>query len=638
MVTNQAPVQFEIDWVSLKTRLKHMGRGGKLFFLILLVTVFNVTTYVPLTVSASGANMFLFWDPGSGYGATPPSPWNVVTSISGNSILGEFPMGEAPANFGTTHCGACGAMTRPAAPTHSTVVSAPIGGTDYDGGSSTPAAATTTHVHTAPATTVSTDIGPTNPATPDLPLYRTLELIEYGTGSSGIPTSIPAGAIAMFNVIPSSGWSPYSAENGKMIQINTNNPAVSGGNDTVDNTVTLPSTLSGTVSSTADVQPSTFLYDAETVASATHTHTISPTVGTTTAVSADPPYVQPLLGQATSSQPTIGVDLIGMFDADPGSGWSVLSSPGGPYNDQFLRPSSTYSIVSTGSTTHTDPNYVITTGQAVGTTTTYTLLGITGGGLIAPNHTHTVTVSFGSVSNIPPFFDVVIAQKVSFILNSYQWFVDNGLIKPTDAWPAGGVNLPPDTPLPVLPAAYRPPTVGNQLRLRIQIVVSGQNLAANSTGFELQYQQTSVGDCLSGTWTNLDPNGGPGTAVWRYGNDASLTDPDTLTSSTFSPASTVLELFSESATTAGTPTAASTGNTIEYDWPIQDFAATEDTEYHFRVIETDGTPLSLYTKVENGTVGTNECPDVTTQPGTDQEMRHGEFFQNDSDQGFEWAD
>lgn len=591
---------------------------------------------VPAKVSAACTDpgvthMYLFWDPTSGYTFPSSQGW-VLTS----TYNGRFVRGDTPANALATG----GDGSRPFTPGVTVTVGVPNQTVTSGGGTGNQASST--HIHNPPTYTISADSNG-DPSNPDVPAFRTLQLMEYLPGSgSCLPSTIPAGAIALFNssTLPTF-FSSYTASNDKVTKIG--NTVTTGGGDTITNTVSNISGLTADPNGSTDgVNVLNLFPNNNTEDAATHTHgPPSPNNFTTTPISSLPPYVQPVLGQATADIPTLSINITALFDGDPGASWTVLSSSGGPYNGQFIRPSSTFNLVSQGSATHADPSVTVVSGPATPVDTVHRTLRLGGGPAADASHTHNINFAFGAVSNIPPYVNFVVAQKVSFVLNHYQWYVDppgasGTQTDVTDPWPSGGLNIAPDAQLPAIPAPFRPPDsqASTQLRLRVQILVAGNAVPANGTAFKLQYQATANSDCLSGTWTDVGSSG----AVWNYGTN-NVTDGSPIINMVLA-GSSVKQVFSKSSS-AGTPNAGATGSMMEYDWLLQDSSAASGTEYHIRVIEADGTPLGSY---RNTTTFNPECPDVITKPGIDQELRHGEFFlanpntgQN-PDQGFEWAD
>jgi hypothetical protein len=573
-------------------QLSSLGRAIVIVLLLVVMMIWNVTWYLPQHTKAVTANMMLFWDPA--FGSTP-SGWSVITTFDG-----KFPRGDTIANYGTT--GGAGAPYTPT--TASVTVGAPSVLANGNGNNAT--VSTSTHTHPAPTVTIGSD------SNGDLPAYRSLELIKYG---SGIPNVIPGGAIAMFDTnspsVPS-GFTRLSAQDTQMIRVNSS--VATGGSDTETNSVTI-----GAIANSASAGSSTGTGAGAPLAETVHANS-APAAGNTTATSTLPPYVVPLLAQANADYPTIPVGMVAMFDGDPSTGWVVLSGTGGAYNQQFLRPDSTSSLTSAGATTHTPPTYTATSGT-VTTTSTHNSKNNGGFTNADQSHTHDITVTFNSVSNLPPYFNVVIAQKMSFTLQAYRWYVDANTENITDPWPSGGTDIAQNTTLTVLPAVYLSPQVNDQLRLRVQLLVSSQALPASHLQFKLQYKAGSDSSCTTGSWTDV------GTGAWVYGTNT-VTDGTTLTVSKLSPASSTLEIFSKSAASGNNPNAISAGNTGEYDFLIKNASAPTSSQYSFRLIETGGSLLSSY----------SQCPTLQTRPDISSEMRHGNFFTEGVEQGYLWAD
>lgn len=573
-----------------------LGRRAKLGLMLLTVLFLNVVWYLPMHSSAVGTNMLLLWDPG--YGSTPTG-WTVVTTYDGR-----FPRGETPGNFGVT-----GGATSAQTPTTNTItVGAPSIFTTGVGNNL--AVADGAHAHGNPTVTVGAD------SNAEIPAFRSYQLIKFNTG---IPTSIPAGAIVMFDTSSTlpTGFTRISANDSRVVRVDST--VATGGSDTETNTVAISA-----LPASGSVPGATNNTNTTPVATPTHGH-LAPANGSTTAVSTLPPYVEPLLAQANATTATIPDSLTAMFDGDPGVGWAIQSNSGGTYYQQFIRPAATPNLTSQGSTTHTAPTYAVQSGASDTASAVNTKTNGGGTGAALQTHTHLITVTFNSVTSIPGYFNVVIAQKVSFTLQAYRWYVDPNTENVTDPWPSGALNIAQNTILPAVPVQYLAPFNSTQLRLRMQILLSGKALPASSIQFKTQYKQGTDGDCTTGTWTDVAASGGGG--AWTYGTNT-VTDGTTLTASQLSPASSVLERFMKSATSGTNPNAAAVGQTVEYDVLLKNNTAADGSQYSFRIIEDSGQPLSVY----------SVCPDAVTKPQITQEMRHGEFFQDGVDQGFAWAD
>lgn len=576
--------------------------------------------------------MLLFWD-----GGAAPTGWSLVTEFDGR-----FPRGETSANYGLTG-GSAGNHTPGVG---SVTVNAQITG-DFNTGGSGNFNATTAHTH---STTLTPDN--TSPASPtsnnNIPSYCNLKLIRNDTG---IPNIIPTDAIAIFDDSPGTvptDWTQLTTRSGKMIRTDSTVSACStpdGGSDT--HTHRLPWQLAA--ASSGQAERAGCVISCVSVAPTSHTHTAPATTttatnGTDTCATTGclPPYIQPLLGQADVDTPTISIGITAMFDGDPGGGWVIRSKATGTsipseeiYYQRHLRPANTYDGTQLGSYSHTHANAVsgaTSTNSGSGSNT----LNLLGNGLAANAHTHTITAVFNSVDATPPYFNVVIAEKVNFTLQAYFWYIDNDANTPAAIW--GNPDLAVSNPIITLPvAAADPPDLDRELRLRVQILIGGNNLDAGVIKFKVQYNATRSASCttLNGTWTDVDASGG--SSAWTYAVSNVTPDGVTLLASAFSPASTVLQQYVKSSNPPSfNPNPASIGNTIEYDFHIQHHAADGATQYSFRVIEINGTLLSAYPV----------CPTLTTKPRTENQLRHGNFFNPDPagdasgslENGFSWVD
>lgn len=551
-------------------------------------------------IHASGPNMLLLWD-----GGAAPTGWTDRSA----DYAGRFIRGEAAANaisLGTPATGVGGSATHTPA-VSSTVVNTGVGQAATGCVIGCNARSTAAHTHTTTAPT----IGAAN----NLPVYRSLKLISY---NSGIPNVIPAGAIAFFDSttgVPT-GWTRQSAQDGNMIRIDTT--VSTGGSDTHTHTVTWNSLAAAAGTANA-------ANTSAVGAAASHTHT-APAASTTDSQSSVPPYVQTLMAKADADTAAIPSGLISMFDNDPGAGWVVRSNSGGTFYQKFNRPNSTYNASPGGSTTHTHNGGAagagLTSGVSGGPSATGTVQGA-GTGLAGSTHTHTITTKFvDNTDNTPQYLNVVYAQKVGFTVNSYRWYVDSDAQDVTDPW--GNPDIAQATPITIYPLTNKAPIQTNELRLRINMIVGGVDLPASNSQFKLQYKQGTDGSCTAGSWTDVGAGGGA--VAWRYAS-SSVTDGTALTVSRLSPASDVLQKYVKVSPSA-TNTAATVGQTIEYDFHIEHNGAVGAAQYSFRIIESTGALLADHTV----------CPTLTTNPDSGNLMRHGNYFSNETEGGFLWAD
>jgi hypothetical protein len=247
--------------------------------------------------------------------------------------------------------------------------------------------ASSTHIHTLASSTVSTDT--------HLPVYRNLKVIEH---DNGIPTAIPAGAIAIFDETPPTGWSQYSDQNGYFIRADVD-AGSTGGNPTHSHTVTI-------VTNSPD--DTVYLRRGGSAEYATDTHTHS-AVASTDVVSNDPPYLTVILAKADNDTP-VPAGMIAMFDATPSGNWDVVSDSSEPFSEKFIKGSNSYGITG-GSESHSHGNQVVSLPE----TSDVNGNGRQGGfsTFASQDHIHTVDVTaYDSVSNLPPYIDVIFAKAL----------------------------------------------------------------------------------------------------------------------------------------------------------------------------------------------------------------------------------
>jgi hypothetical protein len=141
-----------------------------------------------IILSAGGTadtNIILLWD-ASG---TAPNGWSYLSN-SGGDFFNRFPRGAS--TYGETG----GAATH----THTiSILSIGPPSTITSVSGSGTSRASTDHIHTVSSASAGT--------ASNLSVYRNLRVIRY---TSGVPETIPAGAIAMFDNTPPSGWTRYS--------------------------------------------------------------------------------------------------------------------------------------------------------------------------------------------------------------------------------------------------------------------------------------------------------------------------------------------------------------------------------------------------------------------------------------------
>ncbi len=585
-------------------------------------------------------SMLLFWD---GADTDIPAGWTRVTDYDGR-----FPRGEASGNSGDTGGNATHTHTN-----QSLSMSAPSATRGAALGSNT--GSTAGHAHSTQPTINTISSESNNPS------YRELKLIKF---IAGIPNIIPAGGITIFDstpgiptteIIPGGAfdpyWSQYTSQNDRMVKINNGTstaingsnctaPAVCGGSDTHTQTVTWSGSFSAATGTTSTCLIATC--NGPNVSSNGHTHT-APGSTASTSGSNLPPYIGVLMAKLNADTPTLSSGLTALFTGDPGSGWVIQSSSGGKYYQKFLRPQATYDQAGGGVTSHT---HTATGISGAGSGSGVTANNGTVGALTTHTHDMLATFTAGTAEAnytadnnyfLPQFFNVIVAEKVDFKLEDYAWFEDTNAEDVSDPWSV--LNVPAHNTIPTLPTAYKPPDRTFELRLRIKILVNNNNLDANQISYKLQYKKGNDAKCDTGTWADVGASGGG--VIWRFASSG-VTDGQVLSTSRFSPTSTVLQVYSKSNPTATNPYQVIAGNTMEWDFHIEHNGAEGATQYSFRVVEDtgvpdDGTTLSEYTY----------CPTLSTKPQAADQMRHGNFFEKRGDTttqypgieaGFSWVD
>lgn len=576
----------------------------------------------------SQVHMLLFWD-GTG---DPPTGWSYVDDANGKYIRGDDPNLYGAVGGSTSHTLTASSITVGAA--------SPV---PASSGGDTPTISPGTHTH--PNVTANSFGSGTN-----TPAYRTLRLIMFNTG---ITNTIPAGAIAPFDNspgIPASGWTRLSDADGRFIRIDST--IANGGVDTHTHTLD----LNDVGAASAAVNRAAQGGGQVAAVTPTHTHVINDAGFTTATNNTDPcdvapvaescfpPYVETLLAKANTDTPTITVGISSMFDGDPGGGWVIRSQSGGTFYQRFMRGSATYDEAcgdgggnGCGDPVHTHSNAVITSNGATGTGSN--TKGVGTNDVVEPAHTHTVTAQFNTASNIPEYFNIVLGEKVNLILSDYVWYVDNDALTPTDRW--GNPDLGEHVAITVLPIpSAQPPNLGQELRLRVKILVNGNNLNAGAITLKLQFNATNSSLCTAatGTWTDVGTSADT-TKAWRYAT-SNVTDGATLwagtNNSVFSVQSNVAQNYIKSFTYGTNPNSAAIGQYMEFDFHIQNYSAPGATQYSFRVLENNGTLMSQY----------DFCPTLTTMPRTENQLRHGNFFKTNPsgdgsgslEGGFSWVD
>jgi Domain of unknown function (DUF2341) len=508
-------------------------------------------------------NMIVFWDNATSI----PAGWSCLSCGSG-TFFQRFAIGSS--TYNTT-----GGATTHTHTANGSVLAASAGATESGSGTTAP----TGHTHS---------YTPTIGSASNLPLYRQLRVIQY-TAAAGEPPSLPTGAIGIFDAAVPTGWTRYSAQDGYYIR-GENTPGTTGGSNTHTHTIT------GTTGAANGTAQRTRGGGAATGALDTHTHTVS---GNSLSASNQPPFIEVILGKlnATSTAPN---GLITMWTDEVDGGWlDVSSASGDPFNQRFLKASTTYGTTG-GSFTNTHSDTSVTSSGASANSGTNQPAGTLAG---SGPHTHTVNVTGFSTSNhLPPFLTVVFGKRQGtnpvYEQTSSRWYTNVNAITPTDPWPSGGTDLAERA---AITASTIPVKDGDVVRLRMNTRVTNATSTAG-TSFKLQYAAATT--CSAGSWT--DVGAATSSAIWRGFNNGSVADGATLSSNLLA-SSTVSETYEEDGLASATPNNIGINAFGEWDFVLEHNGAAAGTNYCFRLIRSDGTPFATYTHYPQ--LFTNDSPD-----------------------------
>ncbi len=328
--------------------------------------------------SDATGNMLLYWD-----GINIPSGWTCVSCLPGDVFYQRFIQGSSTAGING------GSATH----THTAtgVVSASASSTPINsGGGGATNVPTVGHGHTY-TPTISTES--------NLPAYRELSVIQYN--SAGSPPVIPAGAIALFDASVPTGWTQYAAQDGRYARgASTSTIGTTAGSHTHSHTLT--GNLLGTANFTTSAAGDTLV----NTASAAHTHSIN---STTAVESNEPPYREAVFGKLNAtSTPTDA--MIAMWTDEAPLGWGMLSGPSDPFQNRFVKASTTYGGQGgAATTTHANVNGIIS-GVPSGTQTRD--LVTIDNTVTTDAHVHSVNVTtFSAPVTLPPYRTVVFAKR-----------------------------------------------------------------------------------------------------------------------------------------------------------------------------------------------------------------------------------
>ncbi|MDO8336216.1 MAG: hypothetical protein Q7T74_05565, partial [Candidatus Saccharibacteria bacterium] len=182
--------------------------------------------------------------------------------------------------------------------------------------------------------------------------------------------------------------------------------------------------------------------------------------------------------------------------------------------------------------------------------------------------------------------------------NYYRLYVDNNTLLPTDPWPVGAPNLGENAEMT---ATDTPTILGDKVRIRMTVKVTGASIPIGTDSFKLQYGLRASTSSTCTTVNDWIPLGdiGSTTAAWRGVNDTPAdgdslsTDPVTGGDLLISSAS-VSGTYEEQNNSAANPFIAFPNDQIEYDWVVQHNLAVNKSSYCFRMVEADEDIFNAY--------------------------------------------
>ena len=528
--------------------------------------------------SDAAGQMLIFFDR-----SYDPIGWSCVSCLNTDPFYQRFVVGSS--TYGVTGGSA----------THTPSASATVYATTFTG----VGPVTTNNTTNAPLSH-SHSLTPQLSAQSNLPTYRQLRVLL--SASAGDSINIPAGAIMAFDIASSSlpsGWLRYGAQDGAYI-FGEGAIGATGGANTHSHTAT--GTLTNAVGSGLRSQNGV----VGGATGVTHNHTLTAT--STNVANNEPPYMEVVLGQlgATTTATTSNY-MIAMWNNTPPTGWITVSNAGGALDQKFLKASTTYGT-SGGASTHTHFDIIGATTSIAGTLTNYTANASNGQ---APStHTHNVDITgFSTDSNLPPYIGVIFAKRLVGVIvdeqKDYRFYANANANTVTDPWPTGAIDILQNTPIDSSTQLAKPTDI---LRLRMNIAVTNSTSTVGGESFKMQYVAST--NCVNAlNWSDVAAIGSS-TALWRGYDNTSVTNGALLATTTLST-SNVVEGYVEQNNSTATPTQIPIGQAGEWDWVLQDNLAIAGTNYCFRMVKSDGTPLDTYTNYPQAL--TNTQPSTPSQ-------------------------
>ena len=214
---------------------------------------------------------------------------------------------------------------------------------------------------------------------------------------------------------------------------------------------------------------------------------------------------------------------------------------------------------------------------------------------------------------------------VTYSMSAYRWFAN------ANSTDVGSALATQDN-------AYTLTSTGEEFRLRLLLHVAGDGARTNLDNFKLQFA-TKSGSCDTGYSGESYSDITTGTAI-SYNDNATPADGDNLTDNANDPDhstdTTRNQDYEEANNFTNSVAAIAAGEDGEWDFALYDNGASASTSYCFRVVYSDASAIAIPTVVPE--ITTAAGGDVCTTSTTDQQMRHGNIFDSETEQRFCWAD
>ena len=232
----------------------------------------------------------------------------------------------------------------------------------------------------------------------------------------------------------------------------------------------------------------------------------------------------------------------------------------------------------------------------------------------------------GSVGFFALNLDTLVSASPTYTQNDFEWFVTADSVTLSNAWPpGGGENLAENAALTQVPSTNEPLESGDQIRMQMNFTVSGATLAATTQAFKLWYDAAE--DCTAASgWTAVGAKASG--SIWRLFDEASVGDSTTQVNNISTSTASAEGYYSEINVSGTNPNEILVTENSEWDWPIENNGAVANTSYCFRMTLSDDTAFDTY--------NSDSYPKLTTAPSAGNFLRHGNIFQNETEQGFFW--